>query len=521
MTILTDTISEYTPGAGVTLDGVLLKDNIVRATGGVVASTIKPAVDAVDAIKLSNAAGVSVLTIDTVNSVAYLTGKVSSAPLGSELLTNGTFVTADFTGWTAGAGWSAATGAAVHTAGIETLTQNVAVTSGAMYQLVFTTTGASAGSITITLGAVTLDVGGGTTAISTNSTQTLSIMAGATGTLAFTITPTNDYNGTIDTISLKLIGTASPVFALYDDAGFGIAAVYGQSSLYNIGVGSSSLSRNTTGAQNTGFGPSALAYNTTGKDNTALGYSALQVNTVGLYNTAVGRSALALNTTGKDNTAVGYLALRYNTTAIENTAIGSNALTATTTGSGNTAIGKQAAAANTTGYANVAVGMTALTANIGGANNSAFGYGALRANTSGLHNTALGMFSFYSQTTGSSNIAIGYYAARYHANGSTALTDPENSIYIGAMCRGFNNDDSNSIVIGYGAIGAGANTTVIGNTSTTLTALPGGALQISEMSAPTGVANKATVYARDNGSGKTMYCLKLGDDVEIVLATQA
>jgi hypothetical protein len=48
-----------------------------------------------------------------------------------------------------------------------------------------------------------------------------------------------------------------------------------------------------------------------------------------------------------------------------------------------------------------------------------------------------------------------------------------------------------------------------------------GALTMAEMTAPTGVANKATYYARDNGSGKTMFCCKLGDDVEIVIATQA
>ena len=48
-----------------------------------------------------------------------------------------------------------------------------------------------------------------------------------------------------------------------------------------------------------------------------------------------------------------------------------------------------------------------------------------------------------------------------------------------------------------------------------------GALTMAEMTAPTGAANKATLYTKDNGSGKTALCVKLGDDVEIVLATQA
>lgn len=48
-----------------------------------------------------------------------------------------------------------------------------------------------------------------------------------------------------------------------------------------------------------------------------------------------------------------------------------------------------------------------------------------------------------------------------------------------------------------------------------------GALTMKEMTAPTGVADKAMLYTKDNGSGKTQLCVKLGNDVEIVLATQA
>jgi len=49
----------------------------------------------------------------------------------------------------------------------------------------------------------------------------------------------------------------------------------------------------------------------------------------------------------------------------------------------------------------------------------------------------------------------------------------------------------------------------------------GGQHILAEMSSPTGVANTATLYARDNGAGKTLLCCKLGDNTEIVLATQA
>lgn len=62
----------------------------------------------------------------------------------------------------------------------------------------------------------------------------------------------------------------------------------------------------------------------------------------------------------------------------------------------------------------------------------------------------------------------------------------------------------------------------IGTTApTTRLDIDAGALTMAEMTAPTGAANKAMLYTRDNGSGKTQLCCKLGDDVEIVLATQA
>ena len=68
----------------------------------------------------------------------------------------------------------------------------------------------------------------------------------------------------------------------------------------------------------------------------------------------------------------------------------------------------------------------------------------------------------YDNTSGSRTIAIGENAGRYQADGSTALTDPENSVYIGYGARGYSNADDNSIVIGYNSVGIGANTAVLG-----------------------------------------------------------
>lgn len=62
MPIKTDSIDEYTSGAGVTIDGVLAKD------GHLVTSAIRPAGDSTAAVQLQNAAGTSLVNLDTTNS---------------------------------------------------------------------------------------------------------------------------------------------------------------------------------------------------------------------------------------------------------------------------------------------------------------------------------------------------------------------------------------------------------------------------------------------------------------------
>lgn len=121
---------------------------------------------------------------------------------------------------------------------------------------------------------------------------------------------------------------------------------------------------------------------------------------------------------------------------------------------------------------NTVLGNDALDLNTTGINNSAMGADSLGANTTGYSNVGFGNNSGFGNTTGYGNVFIGNDAGTTEATGSN-LTDPDNSIYIGANVRGFNDDDSNSIVIGANAVGEGANTTVIGNSSTVRTRLFG------------------------------------------------
>ena len=212
----------------------------------------------------------------------------------------------------------------------------------------------------------------------------------------------------------------------------------------------------TPGAQATTGGPGKVVI-----DTLTVGLGASGVAT----NTAVGVSALAAITSGSENVSIGYTAGTAMTTGTQNVLLGNLAGLVVTTGGKNVGLGRAALYACKTGSENVCVGYHtgfALTAS----GNTFIGNSAGVAVTSANNNSIIGTFAGAGITTGANNVAVGAEAGRFHANGSTALTTPANSVYIGTSSRGLNNSDSNSIVIGYLAIGEGANTTVIGNSST-------------------------------------------------------
>ena len=165
-------------------------------------------------------------------------------------------------------------------------------------------------------------------------------------------------------------------------------------------------------------------------------------------NTAVGVSALAAATNGTNNTAVGFEAQLNLSSGTHNTNVGWRSGANITSGISNVYIGANAGSSNN-GSANTIIGRDA------GA--------ALSGTTS--NNTFIGNDAGGGITTGANNVCVGRFGGRYLANGSSALTTPVNSVYVGPDSRG-TNSDSNSIVIGYQAIGEGANTVVIGNSST-------------------------------------------------------
>jgi hypothetical protein len=356
------------------------------------------------------------------------TGTTASdtAPLGSELAA----VTGTGTNWTL-AGTNLNVGGYTHTVGSTTsLTTTLAAVSGTYYQITYTITGRTAGSITIAYG-------GTSTSGITASSNTGPL---ASSTAVLTITPTTDFDGTV-VLSIKSIGTSSASSTFSNSGGASVIEMRVGSVTTNLFIGLNTGRRSTTGSVNTFIGNGAGQNNTTGNSNTFIGQSAGRDTYTGNNNTLIGASAGAGITTGAGNTLIGA------------GAGGGNNIT----GSGNVAVGGLNLGSLTSGTQNIAI-----------ASDSALGL-----LTTGGSNIAFGRAALFNITTSSNNIAFGNNAARFIANGSTAASAVDASIFIGSDTKPLANSQTNQIVIGYATIGLGSNTTVLGNTSTTLTALYG------------------------------------------------
>lgn len=182
--------------------------------------------------------------------------------------------------------------------------------------------------------------------------------------------------------------------------------------------------------------------------NAALGDTALDVNTTGFSNLALGQLALSKNTSGFVNAGVGPQSLRENTTGLFNTAVGGSAMQNNTTGSWNSSVGVQSLASSLSSY------------------NSGFGGLAIsNIETGSNHNTAVG------------------YGAGSTTNLTNFLYTANQSVFVGSESMSGVDNVTNSIVIGYRAVGQGSNTTVVGNSSTVKTYLKG-TLNIGGLSTP-------------------------------------
>ena len=237
----------------------------------------------------------------------------------------------------------------------------------------------------------------------------------------------------------------------------------------NVAIGNCALCTTSTGDANLAIGKQTLQQNSTGSRNVAIGDLA-GFRITGSDNLVFGRAAGCGISSGSTNVAIGNYAMRITTnngTGIDNVGIGNQALKTNTSGSKNVAIGFCANQLGTTGQKNISIGACA-NANtaLNGSCNIALGEAAMWKTSSGNHNIAMGFVALGCNSTGSCNIAIGYTAGRFTGTGTSQMTAPTNSIFIGNDAGGGGGaSTTNEIAIGTGTVGCGSNTAMIGNSS--------------------------------------------------------
>ncbi len=334
-----------------------------------------------------------------------IVGQGNLPAMGNTLVTNGTFA-GSLTGWTAGANWSYSSGTALHTVGnAATLTQSITLEATSTYHISFDVTGRTAGTLTLSFGALL-----GTLDVTTNGTQTFGYLSTTASATTLTFTPTSTFDGAISNVVVKkLVRRTVPTFTLYNSTGSIADAIEfraSQPGLNNQSIGYASLVSNTTGRLNLAYGPNTLELNTVGTYNVALGSFALRNNINGSINLAIGTDALRENISGGSNTAINYGALKANTSGSSNIAIGPSSLNLNTTGTQNIAIGGSTLLSNLTSSYSTGVGHVSLLLSTGQAN-TALGRSTGANITSGTFNLVLGAFVHAPSATLSGQLNIG------------------------------------------------------------------------------------------------------------------
>jgi len=297
-TITTDLISEVTSAAGVTIDGLLIKDSAVGATGTATSvagipfysdssnnSMYTHDVSGTDSTAENNTAyGFAAMDAITTGDKNVAVGKGS---LGA--LTSGEH--------NIGIGFNAADG-------FDTETRNIAIGSNALGG-----GSLSGGEENVAIGYASLD------ALTSGDANV------AIGDSAGSAITTGGSNVFIGNDAGLLNTSAGGVIFIGTRAGDGH-----DTETNNLGIGKDSLGGAIAGGEyNVAIGNLSLDALTSADKNTAIGYEAASAVTTGSNNTVVGQSAAFHLTTGIGNTIVGRLAAENLDSGSNNTLIGRDA----------------------------------------------------------------------------------------------------------------------------------------------------------------------------------------------------
>jgi hypothetical protein len=323
----------------------------------------------------------------------------------------------------------------------------------------------------------------------------------------------------------------------------------------NTAVGAQALRDNTIGFYNTAVGHYALGRNTTGDRNTSVGVFALETTTTGYWNTAHGFRALNLLAAGHNNTAVGHDAMRYATTATYGTAIGTNALNQTTTASGNIGVGRNAGYDLTTGGSNTIVGSETGRGITTGTGNTIIGAGVIGLSTGLTNNIILanGTGTIKAQHDGSSSwtlsdglvvtgnlSAAGLFSVTRGGASSATIESTVNGALSELIVKGKNSsgtarevrfglnkyaDDVASLYDGTTErirVGITSGNVALKTGAFALESTSAGYVEGTEQgSSPTAPSSNGwRLYAKDNGSGKTVLYVRFASGAEQQVAIE-
>lgn len=357
-----------------------------------------------------------------------------------DTITFGTSITPS-TGWSAlPANWSGtfATGYSI-TAGGGTLNNTYSFPAISYYQVSITATGVTVAStfyVYLNGNGAFFNVGTGT------NTYILYVAVGVAGT-PLQLQAGSALVGTISNILIQPISnTISPNLTLAGSSGtvgkieFRIPVNANYSNIY---IGNQSGVISHTAYANIGLGENSLNRNVTGQNNVAIGLNSMYYTQESIQNVSVGISTMQNLYRGSLNLAIGHTAM-YNCTNVNYNSI---------------------------------VGAQSLYTSTGAQHTSTLGWSTLNKLTSGSYNSVIGSDAASNLTTSSYCVILGYQAAKFISGGATNATVLNNSIIIGSNSYPLADSQTNQIVIGYATVGLGSNTTVLGNSSTTLTALYG------------------------------------------------
>ena len=162
----------------------------------------------------ANAVGnhIGVLDVKLLENAKWIIYDAAAGLTPGNLVLNGTFATNDYTSWTAGANWSAATGVSKRTpAASTTVTQNITLKIGYYYDAVLDVSLRTAGTLTVSMTNTT----GGPLVISADGNYTIHFYCTAAAAV-LTFTPDANFDGAFDNVTLNQVLTNCKVYQCSD-----------------------------------------------------------------------------------------------------------------------------------------------------------------------------------------------------------------------------------------------------------------------------------------------------------------